>query len=278
MQSLAHRHGEIVVDGFAHEVVAEGETVTGLGEQARVHGCGERREQLRRGAAGDERQLGHGERRAQDRGDPQQVQSVLREQAQPPKERQAQGGWQGRLAGLGPPVPPVDGPLVVERPHQLDHEERVSPGALHLLEQSRADRKTGDLAGEISRLLGTQRPEDHVLGAPCDQVSDDPVNVDALGSLTYRREQRERQTAQVPGDGVHGTQGQRVSPLQVLNDKCDRAGRGEVFEETHDGLDDQPSLVDHPRHWHHPFRRARTDPQQPGDLGALRIGCSPLDL
>ena len=104
VQALAHRCGEILVDGIAHEVVAERETITRFGEQPGIHRRGQRRNQLRRSTAGEQPQLGQRERRAQDRSDPQQVQGLLGEQAQPAQQCQAQGGWQRRRAGLGPPV------------------------------------------------------------------------------------------------------------------------------------------------------------------------------
>ena len=44
VQTLAHRHGEIVIDGIADEVVAEGETITRFAEQPGIHRRGERRD------------------------------------------------------------------------------------------------------------------------------------------------------------------------------------------------------------------------------------------
>ena len=96
VQTFAHRHGEIVIDGIAYEVVAEGETITRFAEQPGIHRRCERRNQLRRISASEQRQLGQRERRAQDRGDPQHVQRVLGKQAQPAQKCQAQGGRQRR--------------------------------------------------------------------------------------------------------------------------------------------------------------------------------------
>ena len=138
VQALAHRCGQILVHGIAHEVVAERETITRFGEQPGIHRRGQRRNELRRSTPGEQPQLSQRERRAQDRSDPQQVQGLLGEQAQAAQQCQAQGGWQRRRAGLGPPVQHADRPLVVERPYELDHEQRVPPGTAHLLQQSRA--------------------------------------------------------------------------------------------------------------------------------------------
>ena len=277
VQALAHRRREILIDGVAYEVMAERETITRFGEQPGIHRRRERGNQLRRISAGEQPQLSQRERRAQDRGDPQQVQGVLGEQAQPAQECQAQGGWQRRRAGLGPPLPHVDRPLVVQRPYQLDHEQRVPPGTAHLLEQPRAGRKTDHLAGEVRRLLRAQRPKEHMLGAPRQEVDESPVDVHAMGSTAHRHEQRQRHTSQVTGDGVQRTQGQRIGPLQVLHDESDRDRRGELLQDIQDGLHDQPPLVG--------GARAATDTSGPavgvhqtGQRGARGIRRAPLNL
>ena len=201
VQALAHRCGEILVHGIAYEVVAERETITRLGEQPGIHRRCERGNQLRRISPGEQRQLGQRERRAQDRGDPQQVQGVLGEQAQAAQECQAQGGWQRRRAGLGPPVQHVDRPLVVQRPYELDHEQRVPPGTAHLLEQPRAGREH-----RPPRRRGEPPPPE--LNGPRSTCSAPRARRSAMARSTSTpwdpprtvAEQRQRHTSQVTGD------------------------------------------------------------------------------
>ena len=115
VQSLAHGQREIVIDGVAYEIVAKAQTIAGLAEQPGLARGGQRREQLRRGAAGHERQLGHRERRTQDRGHPQHVQHVLREPAEAAQDREPQGRWQRRPASLRPPTHQLQRPVLIER-------------------------------------------------------------------------------------------------------------------------------------------------------------------
>ena len=62
-----------------------------------------------------ERQLGHRERRTQDRGHPQHVQNVLGEPAEAAQDRQPQGRRQRRAASLGPPAHQLQRPVLIER-------------------------------------------------------------------------------------------------------------------------------------------------------------------
>ena len=274
VQTLAHRHGEIVVDGVAHEVVTEGETITRLGEQPGIHRRGQRGTQLGRGPAGDQRQLGQRERRPQDRGDPQQVQGVLRQQAQPAQEGQPQGGWQRRRAGLGPSVPHVDRPLVVERPHQLDHEQRVSAGA-PTCSSSRGPAgspATSPARSAASSELNGPRPRAR-RPAPAGRRRPGRRRRHGIPAAPSRTPP----TAGGSGGGRWSAapQGQRVGPLQVLDGEGDRDRSTRVLP----GGPRRPrrSAIPRPRP---PLagttrsRRALADPQQAGQLGTRGIGCA----
>ncbi len=208
---------------------------------------------------GHERELGHRERRTQDRGHPQHVQHVLREPAEAAQDREPQRRRQRRPASLRPPIQQLQRPVLIERPHQFDDEQRVAAGACHLLQQERAGRMAGDLAGEVSRLLHGQRANEHVLGASSKEVRHRPVDVRAVRSRAHRRQQGQRQTSQVPADGVHGPQRQRIGPLQILDGEDDRTRRGELFEDVQHGLHDQPPLVGRTRRRALPVRM-RTAP------------------
>ena len=77
MKALANRRCEVVVQRVADELMMEGETITRSAEQTGFHRRGQCGQQLRRRPARQQRQLGNGERRAENGGDPQQVQPVL---------------------------------------------------------------------------------------------------------------------------------------------------------------------------------------------------------
>ena len=152
--------------------MAERETVADVSEQPRIAGRPQGRQQPSHAAARDERQFRHRERRPEDRRHPQHVQRVLRQPAQPAQDGQSQRRRQRRHSGLGPPTGHVEDTILPKRAHQLDQEQGVPARAGHLLTQDRPHRDTGNLGGEVSRLLWTQWPEHDVLGATRQQVGD----------------------------------------------------------------------------------------------------------
>ena len=280
VQSLAHCQREIVIDGVAYQIVAKAETIAGLAEQPGLARRGQRRQQLRGGAARVTSASSVTENVAPKI---EAIRSTFTTSSGSRLRRRRivsrkVGGSDARRASARPPTT-SSAPSSSSAPHELDDEQRVAAGARHLLQQERAGRMAGDLAGEVRRLLRGQGANEHVLSASVQGGPRPPASTSsAVRSRAHRRQQGQRQASQVPGDGVHGPQRQRVGPLQVFDGEDDRTRRAELFENVQHGLHDQPPLVGRARDGRHRFGRDGTDPEKAGELAAPGIGCASLHL
>ena len=81
------------------------------------------------------RDFPQGEGRAQEGRDPEQLERVILEEAEPAQDRQAERGRERHVLNLRASIYDADCALFVERPHQLADEQRVARGPGDFLEQ-----------------------------------------------------------------------------------------------------------------------------------------------
>ena len=117
-----------------------------------------------------------------------------------------------------------------------------------------------------------------MVGAPRQQVGDDPVDVRARGSSAHRHQQRQRQSGHMPGDGMHRAQRQRIRPLQILNGQRQRGTRRQLLHHVQDVFDDDPALVGETGRRCQPPHLVHPGPAHAGRVGRGWTSRWPLDV
>jgi hypothetical protein len=233
VQARPARGGGLVVEGLAHERVAEGEVVDPVGvlaHDARPQGLLERRQQLLPRPPGHRRERAQPELAAEDGGGGERLHGVGREPREAPRDEVLDAGGQARrlLRRLG------------EAAQHLLDEERVAGGAFL---QRAGECGVADEDGGLGLAEPRERDPLHdLLAAEVGQQPHGRAAEVGLG-VAQGHQHQQRRAVQAADDMTEQQQRRLPGPLEVLDHEQQRPRRRRLPEQPGDRLEQPVAAV-----------------------------------